>query len=284
MKHSATTTCLTALAVAVGCLLTNARQVDARAPQGIVARPHNSAAHQQPASAETSVAPTVEGAGYTPHQGMPASDISHFQFANLHSPRHTHPDDPHRHRGIGQPLEGTSWRNRPIHVGWFTGGLFGDTLVNGEVVQNNDVLNGYRIGWDFDHYRSLEVRFQHADLPTRTVQGERGESRHRYFDINYLFYPLGDAAARPYVSIGVGWATFGFTDNSGTDVKNTAFHFPVAIGIKYQWKSWLAVRTEFVDNIAFGSDDINSMHNLQLSLGVEFHFGRQPRSYYPYLH
>ena len=38
-----------------------------------------------------------------------------------------------RHIGLGTPLEGTSWLNRPMYAGGFLGESFGGTLVAGEV-------------------------------------------------------------------------------------------------------------------------------------------------------
>ena len=47
-------------------------------------------------------------------------------------PKHwLHPDprDTARSTGIGTPLKGTSWRNRPFHIGWLFGGLIGIALA-----------------------------------------------------------------------------------------------------------------------------------------------------------
>src|SRR5439155_10987161 len=41
---------------------------------------------------------------------------------------HGDPNDPQRHIGLGQPLSGTSWRNRPIFFGMFVGGVMMDDL------------------------------------------------------------------------------------------------------------------------------------------------------------
>ena len=61
--------------------------------------------------------------------GLPAPDgWSHrFPFVEF---RHGNPDDPGRHVGKGNPLEGTSWLNRPWHVGFFLGALYGDDVID----------------------------------------------------------------------------------------------------------------------------------------------------------
>ena len=43
---------------------------------------------------------------------------------------HTDPNDPFRHQGVGRPLVGTSWLNRPVFVGVFLGGLLADDLIS----------------------------------------------------------------------------------------------------------------------------------------------------------
>ena len=58
-----------------------------------------------------------------------AGDVGH---ASLVQPwfTHTDPNDPYRHVGVGRPLIGTSWLNRPWYVGAFLGGLLADDLIS----------------------------------------------------------------------------------------------------------------------------------------------------------
>ena len=46
------------------------------------------------------------------------------------------PNDPRRHIGIGQPLIGTSWRNRPIYFGSFVGGIMMDDIASNRLARD----------------------------------------------------------------------------------------------------------------------------------------------------
>ena len=70
---------------------------------------------------------------------------------------HGDPNDPLRHIGIGQPLIGTSWRNRPIYFGSFVGGILMDDIQSHKIYQNDTAFVGLRIGYDFDHFWGLEM-------------------------------------------------------------------------------------------------------------------------------
>ena len=105
--------------------------------------------------------------------------------------RHGDPDDPGRHVGLGLPLVGTSWRNRPWHAGWLVGGMFGDNLIPRRVSQDEDLFGGYRIGWDFDHYWGAELRFAfaHLDLTDLDGGGTPRTSGDQFYDLNLAYYP-----------------------------------------------------------------------------------------------
>lgn len=80
-------------------------------------------------------------------------DVSFLQWIpNPLAIRHHDPNDPARHVGLGHPLVGTSWRNRPFHVGWLYGEMLGDELIQDRIDQDASMFGGYRLGWDFDHY------------------------------------------------------------------------------------------------------------------------------------
>lgn len=198
--------------------------------------------------------------------------------------RHGDPDDPGRHVGIGNPLEGTSWRNRPFHVGWLYGGLFGDTLVPNSLRQDDDMFGGYRVGWDFDHYWGTEARFGFAHLDLMDAQQtDLGRSGHnQFFDVSLAYYPWGDAHWRPFASVGMGARKFRFTNAAAQLVDDYNFTLPIGVGVKYYYRPWMAVRMSFVDNWSIGSQQLDTMHNLSLTAGVEVHFGGRRRSYFPY--
>lgn len=238
----------------------------------------------------TPLAPATYGARNSNWQAEPPDDFVHRsplarRFTLPWHPGHRDPDDPARHVGLGYPLAGTSWRNRPVHLGWLFGGINGDDLIGGQIGQAEDILGGYRLGWDFDHYWGSELRFAFANLELTDLQAagnKLGTSRNHFWDLHLLYYPWGDARWRPYFTLGAGLASFYFQDTNGQSVNETLLSLPFGLGVKYYWDNWLAVRCGLMDNLSFGSQGLSTMHNISLTCGVEIHFGRPPRSYYPY--
>ncbi len=221
-------------------------------------------------------------AGDVPDE-LPTADgwLNEFPFVDF---SHGDPDDPARHVGLGWPLEGTSWRNRPWHIGWFYGALNGDDLIDRLVDQHTGRFGGYRLGYDVDHYWGVEGRFGFSNLEiadTQAFQNHR-TSRDWVWDLDLLYYPWGDSAWRPFFTVGLGWASFRFEDYRNRPIKDTTVQMPFGVGIKYYFRNWAALRVEAMDNLAFSSQTIDSMHNLSLTFGVEIHFGGRRRSYYPW--
>ena len=197
---------------------------------------------------------------------------------------HSDPSDPARSTGIGKPLKGTSWRNRPLHIGWMFGGLIGDRLVEGVIDQEAALFGGYRLGWDFDHYWGTELRFAFAEPEMIDLQGATSlpTGIDKFWDLNLLYYPWGDAKWRPFASIGVGFANFRFEDANQVLVDDSLLTIPMGVGVKYFYRPWLALRTSLMDNLSIGSQGLDTMHNLSLSFGVEVHFGGPRNTYFPY--
>jgi len=199
--------------------------------------------------------------------------------------RHDDPNDPARHVGLGHPLVGTSWRNRPFHVGWFFGAMFGDQLIDGRVDQDTGIFGGYRLGWDFDHYWGTEARlgFSNLDLTDTTPLPniDIRTSRNQFVDLNLMYYPWGDARWRPYVSLGLGAGDFYFQDESLRSIRETVVAFPLSVGFKYYRHNWLSWRVDVTDYWTLGAGELDSMHNLALTAGVEVHFGGTRVGYFP---
>ena len=196
---------------------------------------------------------------------------------------HSDPNDPLRHIGLGQPLVGTSWRNRPWYVGTFIGGiLLGELQAN--VHQNDTSFLGLRLGIDFDHYWGFEARwafarpelFDGADVPLD------GPSRNYFTDVSFAWYPLGDARWRPYVVAGVGFQTFRFHNDLDQRISETIFSVPIGVGMKYFYGPWFTLRFDLVDNIAFGNERVSAANNVGLMAGVEYRFGGRRQSYFPW--
>jgi hypothetical protein len=199
--------------------------------------------------------------------------------------RHGNPDDPGRHVGLGEPLVGTSWLNRPFHAGWLVGVVFGDELMGGHVDQDSGLFGGYRIGWDFDHYWGVEGRFAFTNVDLTFLEPSlvpAGSANHQYFDLNLLYFPWGDARWRPYVSLGIGVNHLRYEDDLRVHRNEVPFAFPISFGVKYLWTEWLALRGDLTDNWSFASGAADSMHSVSLTFAAEAHFGGSRKSYFPY--
>jgi hypothetical protein len=198
-------------------------------------------------------------------------------------PRWSQLSDDGRHRGLGDPLVGTSWLNRPYYLGMFTGGAFGDTLVEQQIDQRGALLTGCRLGIDMHDYWGVETRlaFNRADISfLQTGGGSTVDDM--FLDASLLYYPWGDAHWRPYASFGLGLARFDYYDDRNREVADTLAHVPLGLGVKYYFKNWMSLRFDFHDNVAIGARDLSTMNNLSFTGGVEFRFGGRRTSYFPF--
>lgn len=194
---------------------------------------------------------------------------------------HTDPNDPERHWGWGDPLVGTSWRNRPWYVGFFFGGVLADDLIDDRVSQNNGAFFGARLGCDFDHYWGIEGRYAFARLNTTNAAGLQFDDSYDYWlDVSILHYPWGDTRIRPYLQAGLGFSTYRFTDTAV--IHDSALTLPLGGGVKYFYSPWCSLRFDVTDNLSFGTGTLDTMHNLSFTAGVEFRFGGRRPSYFPW--
>jgi hypothetical protein len=197
---------------------------------------------------------------------------------------HHDPNDPYRHIGLGVPLEGTSWLNRPWFFGFFYGGLLADDLIAGQVESNNSFFIGFRVGWDFDHYWGAELRYAFSRPQIDDGAGNTlpEPSRDYFFDLSLAYYPWGDSRWRPYATIGLGFQTFRFHDASDEKIHESLLSLPIGVGVKYFYSPWFSLRLDAYDNIAFGAGRLDSMSNVTLALSVEFRWGDHPTNYFPW--
>ncbi len=200
--------------------------------------------------------------------------VRHFGFR--HSSTHG------RNVGRGIPLKGASWRNRPYHISWFLGPLLSDELVDNEVGQDNVGLGGLRIGWDFDYYWGLEWRFGWADPDVQLEPAQVESNSGSFFisDIDLKYYPWGDSKIRPYALLGLGVTEVSFRDAAGINNSATLLTTPFGGGVQFHQTPWLVWRLEALDNLAYGSENISTMHNLSFTVGMELRFGARPASSY----
>jgi hypothetical protein len=196
--------------------------------------------------------------------------------------RHSSADG--RHVGLGKPLVGTSWLNRPIYVGLDIGPYWMTHRIEDSVGRDTDIFGGLILGCDWDYYWGSELRFEWATPELINSEARDADRADGLFEwnANLLYYPWGDSTFRPYWRWGIGTAHFDFPDDDGHRRDETLLTFPLGIGMKYPLLRWLAARAEFTDHLSVGDDGLPTMHNLTLTLGLECRYGVHPRSYWPW--
>ena len=221
------------------------------------------------------------------HVSMPSEEDNGFFYDLLPEgclpwgPR-THRE--HRHIGICSPLEGTSWMNRPLSAGWAVGALWGDDPLDSLVDLEPGIYGIYRVGWDYDYYWGLEARLGQATpgVTDNSIVTPARTADVTLFDTSLLWYPTGDSRLRPYFCIGLGFQHFNFRDHNFQVVNSSTFSMPIGIGVKWMYTPWIVLRLELTENLAFGSNQLDAMHNGALTAGVEIRFGGRRPSYWPW--
>jgi hypothetical protein len=193
------------------------------------------------------------------------------------------------------------WLYRPLSAGVFFGALFGSDLVPDWVSEKSGFLGGVRLGWDFDPYWGVEVRYAFGNV--RLSDSERAVAERNYWaeaipawdynenaryssrnilDLSMLYYFRGDVRLRPYILFGVGYASLRFDDILGEHWTHSTVDMPIAIGVKYLCSDQFALRFEVNDTILVGNSDLETVHDFNLTLGLEARFGGSRRSYWPW--
>jgi hypothetical protein len=190
--------------------------------------------------------------------------------------------DGDRFIGLGQPLYGASWLNRPLGASWFMGFMQGGAPIPGVVGSHGGAFGGYRFTWDYDYYYGMEARLGMGAIALQYPEINRPTATSDLYvaDINFLYYPLGDARWRPYVSIGVGTTKISFYDFHDNYYGGVLTSMPYGVGLKWRWREWVDVRGDIMDNLAFGRGPFATMHNVSYTAGFEVRFGGLRRTYY----
>ena len=223
----------------------------------------------------------VGGAEQTPRRslGFPFSAIPEHWGHRLPKLKFEFDLPETRHVGRGDPLVGTSWRNRPFHVDALSGAFFGGQLTGNGLEAQNGMLVGTRLGWDFNHYLGAELRLAQADVG---LVGRLDRADIRLYDVVVNYYPWGDARIRPFTTFGFGLAEYRFVDTNSLSIQESALSIPFGGGVKFFASRNLALRAELIDNLSLGSSVVSTMNNLSLTGGIELRFGGPRRNYYPY--
>ncbi len=212
--------------------------------------------------------------GYPPPGYWPAMSRLGLRHSYTHS----------RSVGWGSPLVGTSWLNRPFYVGADIGNLWMTRSVEDSVGRDVDAVGGIFFGRDWDHYWGNELAFHLATTEFVNSNAPDDPVNHSMFIWNYslMYYPWGDSAIRPYWRWGIGNTRVDFPLDDGTRHGEWLLTFPIGVGVKCPIRPWLAARTELTDYLAFDGSDVPTQNNLTLTVGLEWHFGARPRSYWPW--
>ena len=229
-------------------------------------------------SLSTGDAPWIE---LGPNDAVPWSDSEHPWLPRLLPPSNG------RHRGLGQPLEGESWLNRPFSASLFGGALVGDQPLKNRVDGSTGYLTGMRFGWDVDHFWGVETRLAFSNFGLDDVQQparRMGDAKVFHLDASYLWYPWGDARWRPYATLGMGLGDYSFFDENDQKSHQTAFTMPFGGGVKVRATPRWVFRFDVLDNLVFDQgSQLDTMHNLSITAGLEARWGVGPRkSYYPW--
>ena len=188
-------------------------------------------------------------------------------------------------RSFGEPpIHGTSWLNRPYHVGVSAGGFFMTQGVQDDVRNDNDLFGAIHLGWDWDHYWGLETRIGRAtpEMINRNAPSAARNDALLITDISLLYYPQGDTVVRPYLRAGLGWTDFDYPNDAGNRTEASPFTIPFGMGVKWPVKRWLAARLELLDNMSFADSAVKMQHNFTLVVGMEYRWGAKPDTYWPW--
>jgi hypothetical protein len=196
--------------------------------------------------------------------------------------RHSHTHG--RHVGLGGPLQGSSWLNRPYYVGGELGSLWMTRAPEDSASRDTDLFGGLFFGCDWDYFWGSEFKFDWATPELENREAEDADRTDSLFVWSYslMYYPLGDATLRPYWRWGVGNTAIDFPSDAGSRHDEWLFTFPLGVGVKYPVRRWLSARAEFADQLAIGQNGIPTQHNLTLTVGLEWRFGARPKSYWPW--
>jgi hypothetical protein len=179
--------------------------------------------------------------------------------------------------GIGVPLGPKGWRSQPFSITSFVGVTDGGAFIPGHVNQKPSVYAGLNFGWDYDHYWGIEKRLgfgalnltngNHQALPT-TGLSVTGEYR-------LMYYPLGDTRWRPFLTTGLGWSDFYFSDDTGKSRLETLGMIPFGLGLKYLYTDRIAVRIDLIDEYTFGNNLLSNFDYLAFTGGIEIRYGHK---------
>ncbi len=247
-------------------------------PDGAPTPPENVLPRQLPfpwPPAERAAEPVVESEPTAPSD----SYFSKLKWLGLR-----HSSTCGRNAGLGIPLVGTSWLNRPYYLGGEIGTIWLTRPVNDDLTTDIDMFGGVFGGCDWDYYWGTELALHRATpelINENARDADRGD-RLMELTASLMYYPWGDALFRPYWRCGIGATEIDYPTDAGHRRDEELWTIPVGVGLKYPVRRWLAARAEFADQLALGNHGVATQHDLTLTFGLEWRFGAHPQSYWPW--
>lgn len=202
-----------------------------------------------------------------------------------------------------------TWSHEPYSFGVFAGVLVASPVSTNWLGQRQGYVGGLRLGYDFNEHWGGELRYSlgsavlydspraiEARLQADINAGYTGNDLRRYiyeptryadrttFDLSAVYYPWGDTRLRPYILFGLGLTQFRYSNVFRDGYFTTDMSVPFGIGFRYLCSEQLALRVECTDTLIFaGMSNLNTMHDLTFTGALELRFGRQRKSYWPWV-
>lgn len=190
--------------------------------------------------------------------------------------------DSRKVRGVGIPLQDGGWHEKPFSISGFSGASNGGPLIPGQVFELPSYYGGLNFGWDYDHYWGTEKRIGFGALNLANAQHQPlpgGFSMTAEYRL--MYYPLGDARWRPFITSGVGVSDFYFQDGMSQHHHNAFFVLPFGGGLKYRLNERWALRIDMIDELTFKHGTSSPFHYVALTAGLELRFGK-PLLHWPW--
>ena len=137
---------------------------------------------------------------------------------------------------------------------------------------------------DLNHYWGVETRFAWSTghFKDQLLGGEIDCSTNTFFwDLDLLYYPCGDTRWRPYLLVGLGTSQVRYYEEPDRSYGSHG-SFPFALGVKYRWNDWIALRLEAGDDVAWALHPANILNSITITTAVEIRFGGTTKSYWPW--
>jgi hypothetical protein len=161
----------------------------------------------------------------------------------------------------------------------------GDEIIASQLKLEMGTVTGIRIGQDYDRRWALENRFAYAMPEVVNQQGpELSREGDMFFaDTNLIYTRFATKRLRPYASVGLGMTYLDLVDHTGAALREFAPTVPLGAGLQYRHHEWLFLNVDVRDMIVLGQQvDLETMHNLMLTGGLEMRFGASPNVYHPW--